>query len=82
MQTFSEESNGRGHSVFPAAAIWGFQTSRQKPVRSKLGPNDRQAIRECVGKYKKTNDDQNTDILRVLETVCCKSGRRKHKAIH
>lgn len=51
-------------------------------MRSKLGPNDRQAIRECVGKYKKTNDDQNTDILRVLETVCCKSGRRKHKAIH
>lgn len=30
-------------------------------MRSKLGPNDRQAIRECVGKYKKTNDDQNTD---------------------
>ena len=53
----------------------------EEAMRPELGPNDRQAFRECVRKYK-ISHEQNTDILRVLEDVGCKSGRHKHKAIH
>lgn len=30
----------------------------QKPVRHELGPNDRQAFRECVRKYRINNEQQ------------------------
>ena len=48
----------------------------EEAMRPELGPNDRQAFRECVRKYK-ISHEQNTDILCVFRECV-----RKYKISH
>lgn len=54
----------KGHGGSSTAVIWECQSIRahmklQEPKRCELGPNDRQAFRERVRKYRISNE-QNT----------------------